>query len=92
MDLSRTRFRLVISALGVYGLVARGILFCLVGGYLVNAAWRHDPRYSGGVAGALSGLKQQPYGNWLLAAVAIGLLCYGLSQVAKEPYRKLGKS
>ena len=92
VELSRTRFRVVISALGVYGLLARGMLFCLVGGYLINAAWRHDPRYSGGIAGALGGLKQQPYGEWLLGVMAIGLLCYGLYQIVKEPYRKLGKS
>jgi hypothetical protein len=92
VELSRTPFRLAISALGVYGLLARGTLFCLVGGYLINAAWRHDPRYSGGIAGALGGLKQQPYGEWLLGAVAVGLLCYGLYQIVKEPYRKLGKS
>ena len=70
--LGRTRFRLAISALGVYGLLARGTLFCLVGGYLINAAWRHDPRYSGGIAGALGGLKQQPYGEWLLGILASG--------------------
>ena len=92
VELSRTPFRLLISALGVYGLIARGTLFLLVGGYLINAAWRHDPRYSGGVAGALAGLKQLPYGEWLLGAMAIGLLCYGLYQVAKEPYRRLGSS
>lgn len=92
VDLRRARFRLAISALGVYGLLARGALFCLVGGYLLNAAWRHDPRYSGGIAGALGGLKQQPYGEWLLGVMAAGLLCYGLYQIVKEPYRKLGKS
>jgi hypothetical protein len=92
VDLSRTPFRLAINTLGIYGLLARGTLFCLVGGYLVNAAWRHDPRYSGGIAGALGGLKQQPYGEWLLAVMAVGLLCYGLYQIAKEPYRTLRKS
>jgi hypothetical protein len=92
VELSRTRFRVAISALGAYGLFARGTLFCLVGGYLINAAWRHDPRYSGGMAGALGGLTQQPYGEWLLGVVAVGLLCYGLYQIAKEPYRMLGKS
>ncbi len=92
VDLSRTRFRFAINALGVYGLLARGTLFCLVGGYLINAAWRHDPRYSGGIAGALGGLKQQPYGEWLLAAMAVGLLSYGLYQIVKEPFRTLRKS
>ncbi|HEY1899113.1 MAG TPA: DUF1206 domain-containing protein [Steroidobacteraceae bacterium] len=92
VELSRARFRLAISALGIYGLFARGTLFLLVGGYLVNAAWRHDPRFSGGIAGALAGVKQQLYGEWLLGAVASGLLCYGLYQIAKEPYRNLGNS
>jgi hypothetical protein len=92
VDLDGARFRLAVTALGIYGLFARGTLFLLVGGYLVNAAWRHDPRFSGGIAGALAGLKQQPYGAWLLGAVAGGLLCYGLYQIAKEPYRNLGKS
>jgi hypothetical protein len=92
VDLRHARFRPVIRALGIYGLLARGILFLLVGGYLINAAWRHDPRYSGGIAGALAGLKQQPYGAWLLGVVASGLLCYGLYQIIKEPYRNLGNS
>ena len=92
VELHRARFRFVISVLGVYGLLARGTLFCLVGGYIINAAWRHDPRYSGGIAGALRGLKQQPYGEWLLGVMAVGLLCYGLYQIVKEPYRKLSES
>jgi len=92
VELDRARFRIAISALGLYGLISRGTLFCLVGGYLINAAWRHDPRYSGGIAGALDGLKQQPYGQWLLGIVAVGLLCYGLYQIVKEPYRKLARS
>lgn len=92
VELRRTLLRPAISALGVYGLMSRGTLFCLVGGYLINASWRHDPRYSGGIAGALGGLKQQPYGEWLLGVVAVGLVCYGLYQIVKEPYRKLSKS
>jgi hypothetical protein len=91
VELGRTRFRVAIRAIGIYGLLARGSLFCLVGGYLIHAAWRHDPRYSGGIAGALGGLKQQPYGEWLLGVVAVGLLCYGLYQIVKEPYRRLGE-
>jgi hypothetical protein len=92
VDLSRTRFRVIINALGAYGLLARGTLFGLVGGYLINAAWRHDPRYSRGIAGALGGLKQQSYGEWLLGVMAVGLLCYGFYQIAKEPYRELRRS
>lgn len=91
IKLDRTRVGLAIRTLGVYGLLARGTLFGLVGGYLIDAAWRHDPRYSGGVAGALGGLMQQPYGESLLGVMAVGLLCYGLYQILKEPFRNLGE-
>jgi hypothetical protein len=37
-------------------------------------------------------LKQQPFGRWLLGVVAAGLMCYGLYQMAKEGYRRLGDS
>ncbi|HEY2685974.1 MAG TPA: DUF1206 domain-containing protein [Steroidobacteraceae bacterium] len=92
VDLSRTRLRILINALGVYGLAARGAVFSLAGGYLIKAVLRHDPRYSGGVAGALGRLKEQSYGEWLLAVAAVGLMCYGLCQVIKERYRRLGDS
>jgi hypothetical protein len=35
-------------------------------------------------------LKQQPFGEWLLGAVAAGLISYGLYQMAKERFRRLG--
>jgi hypothetical protein len=92
VDLSHTRLRFAIDVLGVYGLAARGALFVLVGWYLIDASSRHDPRYSAGIAGALGELKNQPYGKWLLGVAAVGLMSYGLYQVAKERYRRLRDS
>jgi hypothetical protein len=92
VDLGGVRFRIALDIVGIYGLVGRGVLFCLVGLYLLDAARLKDPRYSGGIAGALGVLKHQPYGNWLLGTVAIALMCYGIFQVIKEPYRRLQDS
>ncbi|HTW37747.1 MAG TPA: DUF1206 domain-containing protein [Steroidobacteraceae bacterium] len=92
VDLTRTRLRPLIDVLGVYGLLARGVMFVLIGIYLIDAAWRLDARYSVGVAGALATLRQQPYGAWFLGAVAAGLTAYGLCQIAKEPFRLLRDS
>ena len=92
VDLRHTHFRFALTVLGACGLTGRGVLFGLVGLYPVDAAWDRDPRYSGGIAGALQGLQQQPHGSWLLGAVAIGLICYGLFQILKERYRRLGDS
>jgi hypothetical protein len=92
VDLRHTRLRPVIGALGVYGFAARGVLFGLVGLYLLNAYWYREPRYSAGIAGALGALKRQPAGTWLLGIVAAGLISYGLFQIAKERFRQMGDS
>ena len=91
VDLSQTRVRPLLDVLGIYGLLARGVMFALIGVYLAFAALRRHAHYAVGVAGALATLQQQrPYGNWLLAAVAAGLVAYGFWLIAKEPYRRLG--
>jgi len=92
VDLRHTPLRPVIGALGIYGLSARGVLFGLVGLYLLNAYWYREPRYSAGIAGALGALKQRPAGPWLLGIVAAGLISYGLFQISKERYRRMGDS
>jgi hypothetical protein len=92
VDLRHTPLRPLISALGIYGLAARGVLFGLVGLYLLNAYWYREPRYSAGIAGALGSLKQRPAGPWLLGIVAAGLISYGLFQIGKERYRRMADS
>ena len=92
VDLSRTRFKHLINALGVYGLTARAVLFGLIGVLLVVAAWHAQPRESRGIAGVLDALRRQHDGSWLLGVEASGLICFGLFQMAKERYRKLRDS
>jgi hypothetical protein len=88
VDLTQTMLRTPIIALSTYGFSARGALFGLLGGYLVDAAWTHDARYPGGIGGTLGELKEiSPSGAWLLGAVAVGLIAYGLAQIVKERYR-----
>ncbi|MEO6972625.1 MAG: DUF1206 domain-containing protein [Rhodoferax sp.] len=89
MDLAHTRLRIPILAMLVLGYVARGALFGLIGAFLVYAAWRHDPDQAAGIAGALQSVRRQPYGPWLLGAVAIGLIAFGLGQIAKARYRRI---
>ena len=69
--------------LGKIGYVAKGIAFVMVGGLFVYAAADHRPKRSGGLDGALARLLDQPYGSWLLLAMAAGLACYGLFQLAR---------
>lgn len=87
VDLSRSRIKPLISALGCVGLLARGVLFAVIGWFLIDAAHRADTAQATGIAGALAALKHQQLGPWVLAAVGIGIIAYGLFTVLKEPYR-----
>ena len=89
MDLSDTRLRLPILTLLVLGYVGRGVLFGLIGVFALHSAWRHDPNETTGISGALQSILHQPYGPWLLSAVAIGLIAFGLAQIAKARYRRV---
>jgi hypothetical protein len=59
------------------GYVARGVVYMIVGGFAVLAALSSGGGTTGGI-GALHSLLTQPFGSVLLAAVALGLLCFSL--------------
>lgn len=89
MDLDQTSLRRPILILLVLGYLARGALFGLIGAFMIHAAWRHDPDQVAGISGALESMRDNSYGPWLLGAVAIGLIAFGLAQIAKARYRKI---
>jgi hypothetical protein len=64
--------------LGKAGYFAKGIAIILVGGLVGYAAITHDAQKSGGLDQALRTVLRQPFGPYLLAAMAVGIGCYGL--------------
>lgn len=77
-----------IAALGRIGLLARGLVFAIVGGFLVFAAWIYQPQEARAMSGALRVIEQQPYGAWLLGIVGLGLCAFGLFGIAVAFYRR----
>jgi Domain of Unknown Function (DUF1206) len=75
--------------LGTIGHAARGVVFALIGVFLVKAAFEYDPSEAIGLDGALKELAGQPYGSVLLGLVATGLLLYALYCLVEARYRKL---
>jgi ferric-dicitrate binding protein FerR (iron transport regulator) len=63
---------------GQVGFVAKGIAIALIGGLVVAAAVQFRPDQAAGLDAALKTLAGQPYGPYLLAAVALGLAAYGV--------------
>lgn len=80
-----TRRRVV--AIGRAGMAARGVVFCIIGWLVLQAALRYDPSKAQGLRGALTTLREAAYGPWLLGAVALGLVAYGVFQLVKARYR-----
>ncbi len=75
---------------GQVGYAAKGIAFGIVGALLVQAAVTNDPGKSRGLDAALHTLVAQPYGKFLLLAVALGVAAFGVYCFFQARYRKVG--
>ncbi len=72
---------------GRAGIAARGVVFLVMGYFLLQAALHSNPGEARGVDGALQALQQQSYGPWILGLVALGLIGYGIYQLVEARYR-----
>lgn len=63
---------------GKVGYAAKGIAIGVVGGLFVYAGVTHEADKSGGLDQALHKVLEQPFGPFLLGAIAVGIICYGL--------------
>jgi uncharacterized membrane protein YidH (DUF202 family) len=75
------------TAMGVFGHLARAVVFALVGIFLLRAAYQYDPDEAIGLDGALAKLAGEAFGPVLLGTVAFGLLAYGLFCFVQARYR-----
>ena len=77
------------TAIGVFGHLARMVVFGLVGYGLVRAAIEYDPSNAIGLDGALSEVSRYSYGPLLLGGVAVGLIGFALYSIADARYHKI---
>ena len=78
-----------IGRVGTVGLVARAVVFGLIGIFLIKAAIDYNPKKAVGLDGALAKLVNQPYGSVLLGIVAAGLIAFSLYSLSDARYRKI---
>jgi hypothetical protein len=77
------------TALGVFGHLARMVVFALIGWFLIRAAIDYEPDKAVGLDGALAALGRSSYGPVLLGIVAAGLLGFAAYSIADARYRKV---
>jgi hypothetical protein len=75
--------------LGRAGYLARGLVFVVIGSFLLLAALQADPAEAKGITGALRTLEQQPYGWALFGLTALGLFAFGAFQLAVAVFRRI---
>ncbi len=75
--------------IGRFGIMARGIVFAMIGMFLMLAAWYEQPRVAKGQGGVLKVLEHQRYGTALLSIVAVGLIAYGVYALVLARYRRI---
>jgi hypothetical protein len=74
---------------GMIGHVARAVVFGLVGLFLARAAIDYKANEAIGLDGALAKVYDRPYGPWLLGAVAVGLVVFGIFSITEARYRRI---
>ncbi len=77
------------TRLGVFGHLARMVVFSLIGYFVIKAAIDYDPDKARGLDGALAALGNASYGPILLGVVAAGLIGFAIYAVADARYRKV---
>jgi Domain of Unknown Function (DUF1206) len=77
------------TAIGVFGHLARMVVFGLIGYGLVKAAVDYDSRTAIGLDGALNKLSHNSYGPFLLGVIAAGLIGFALYSIADARYAKI---
>lgn len=87
------RTREIAVKLGRFGMFARGVIFLVIGWFVVQAGIHHDPAQTQGFSGAFVFLLNQPFGRLLLGIVALGFVALGLHSFACARWiRLMGQS
>ncbi|GIM63237.1 hypothetical protein Pve01_80020 [Planomonospora venezuelensis] len=72
--------------MGKIGYIAKGIAIIIVGGLFGYAAITHEAKKSGGLDQALQTVLEQPFGQAMLTAIALGIGAYGVFCFARAKH------
>jgi hypothetical protein len=72
----------VVVGFGRFGMFARGVVFLVIGWFVLQAGIHHDAAQAQGFGGAFLFLLNQPFGRLLLGVVALGFVALGLHSFA----------
>ncbi len=85
VKLYRSEYHDTFQKAGIVGYISRGLVFAIIGYFLVRAALDSNPREAEGTDAAFEFL-QQNFGNVLMGVVALGLVAYGIFMFVRARY------
>lgn len=78
-----------ITAVGVTGYVAKGLVFAGAGLLVIVASLRADPSKAAGLDAAVKTLGQAPFGKILLILAALGIAAFGLYSFVRSRHGRM---
>lgn len=81
--------RKAVTGLGIAGYAAKGVALFVTGLLVVIAVVTAHPEQSTGLDGGLRALREQPFGIYVLGAVGVGLICYGVYMVVRAKLARM---
>ena len=76
-----------LDLLMAFGMFAHGVVVALIGFFFIIAAWTYDADEAGGMQQALDQIRNAPFGDWLIGAIAIGFIGFALACFMNAAYR-----
>ncbi|WP_018275197.1 DUF1206 domain-containing protein [Teredinibacter turnerae] len=87
MDIPDTRS--VAKILCQFGLIARGVVWCILGSLLLHSALIAHQGEISGMADALHTIQESDYGTGLFSVIAFGLVAFGVYGFLEAGYRRI---
>lgn len=78
----------IVVLCGRLGFACRGVVYLMVGVFFMNASIAQKSEKAGGLPEAVSTLLVQPFGPWMVSALGIGLMGFGIFCGFEGRYRK----
>jgi hypothetical protein len=79
----------VVLHLGQVGYITKGMALGMVGGLLCYSGWTFDWHKASGLDAALQTVLEQPLGRWMLSAIALGFVAFGVFAMLQFRYRRM---
>lgn len=70
-----------------FGCIAMGLVIAVIGVSIVYAATQTDPGSAAGIGEALGQIRLFPFGRFLMAVVALGLIAFAVENAVEAVYR-----